>query len=125
MTYLVINVVIMCILHLTNNIYEMIGKVDFAKALNKKFDFLDYIKSKKVVDAVFDELTDNIYDSKKVQIPGFATLYIDIKKPKKYFNPLRQQYEKTKYQWGLFFKISPVFDVKIKAKPCYTEDDEE
>lgn len=97
----------------------MVTKVSIAKELNKKHKFLDHKTSKQIVDDVFDTISESLLKSSKISITGFATFYIDIKQPKKYYNVYENVVKTSAHTWGLVFKISQTLNAKIKQKPIY------
>lgn len=100
----------------------MIVKKDIAKALNKsKIGGLDHKTSKEAVDFIFDYIEEQLYASKKIQIVGLFTIYLDIMKPKRFYNAATGQMDRTNYRWKFICKLSRTFDDKLKNKPCYAE----
>lgn len=101
----------------------MILKKHIAQELNKRHKELDYKLSNDIVTDVFDILTDNIYNSKKVMITGFMKFWIDIQKGKKYYNTQESKVKTAEVRWVLHKKISKSLNDRLKAKPVYYEDD--
>lgn len=102
----------------------MITKSDIAKALNKqKIGNLDHKTSKEAVDFVFDYIEQELYACKKIYILGLFTIFLDITKPRKFFNAHTGKSDMLPYRWKFTCKTARTFNDKIKAKPCYVPDD--
>jgi nucleoid DNA-binding protein len=104
----------------------MITKKDIARALNKqKIGGLDHKASKQAVDFIFDYIGEELYACKKIQIVGLFTIYLDVQKPKRFYNANKSKMDMLPYRWKFYIKLSSKLNDKIKSKPCYAENGEE